>query len=54
MLPIAPLYEEFPIIPIMGVVIGLLVAYLLWDANKSTYEKMCAFIYDDSSTEEQK
>ncbi|QLH74421.1 MAG: cation:proton antiporter [Methanomassiliicoccales archaeon] len=43
-LPFAPIYEELPIIPVAGIVIGGIVAWLLWDANKATYAKMCTVL----------
>ncbi len=40
-LPLATFYQGVPIIAIMGIVVGSIVAYLIWDANKATYEKVC-------------
>ncbi len=40
-LPLASFYEGVPIIAILGIVVGSVVAYLIWDANKATYEKVC-------------
>ena len=40
-LPLATFYQGVPIIAIMGIVVGSVVAYLIWDANKATYEKVC-------------
>ncbi|HSV41835.1 MAG TPA: cation:proton antiporter [Methanomassiliicoccales archaeon] len=43
-LPFGSSYEEFPLIPIVGIIIGILIAYLVWDANKATYQKMCTVL----------
>jgi monovalent cation:H+ antiporter-2, CPA2 family len=40
LLPFAPIYDEIPIIPIAAILVGILVAWLLWDADKSTYKKL--------------
>jgi cbb3-type cytochrome oxidase subunit 3 len=31
---------------VFGVVVGLVIAYLLWDANKSAYDRMCHILSD--------
>jgi hypothetical protein len=46
-LPLAPFYEGVPIVAILGIVVGVVVAYLIWDANKATYEKVCGLLGDD-------
>ena len=43
---IAPQVGEFPLIPVFGVVVGLVISYLLWDANKSVYDRMCNILTD--------
>ncbi|TFG56656.1 MAG: cation:proton antiporter [Methanomassiliicoccus sp.] len=43
-IPIAPHVEEFPLLPVFGIIIGLIVSYLLWDANKSAYDRMCQIL----------
>jgi len=45
-IPIAPQVEEFPLLLVFGVVVGLVIAYLLWDANKSAYDRMCHILSD--------
>lgn len=45
-IPIAPQVEEFPLILVFGVVVGLVISYLLWDANKSAYDRMCHILTD--------
>jgi monovalent cation:H+ antiporter-2, CPA2 family len=51
-LPLAPFYEGVPIIAILGIVVGTVVAYLIWDANKATYEKVCGLLGDEFIKEE--
>jgi monovalent cation:H+ antiporter-2, CPA2 family len=53
-LPLAPFYEGVPIIAILGIVVGIVVAYLIWGANKATYEKVCGLLgesFDQSERE---
>jgi hypothetical protein len=45
-IPIAPQVEDFPLLLVFGVVVGLVIAYLLWDANKSAYDRMCHILSD--------
>jgi hypothetical protein len=45
-IPLASVYEEVPILPVAAVVIGIIITYLIWDANKATYEKMCTVLTD--------
>ncbi len=33
--------EGFPVLLVFGVAVGLVIAYLLWDATKSAYDRMC-------------
>ncbi|MCG7844992.1 MAG: cation:proton antiporter [Methanomassiliicoccales archaeon] len=40
-IPIAPQVEQFPSLLVFGVVVGMIISYLLWDANKSAYDRMC-------------
>lgn len=46
-LPLATFYEGVPIVAILGIVVGVVVAYLIWDANKATYEKVCGLLGDE-------
>ncbi|OPY33292.1 MAG: putative cation:proton antiport protein [Methanomassiliicoccales archaeon PtaU1.Bin124] len=39
-LPITPLYSEFPLVIMIGLPLGIVLAWLLWDANKASYAKM--------------
>lgn len=51
-LPLASFYEGVPIIAVLGVVVGSVVAYLIWDANKATYDKVCNLLgegFDEES-----
>ncbi|MFA5312062.1 MAG: cation:proton antiporter [Methanomassiliicoccales archaeon] len=43
-LPFASEYAEIPVVPIAGGIIAAMVIWLLWDANKSTYKKMCSVL----------
>ena len=45
-IPIAPHVEMFPLLPVFGIIIGLIISYLLWDANKSAYDRMCQILTD--------
>jgi CPA2 family monovalent cation:H+ antiporter-2 len=45
-IPIAPQVEGFPVLLVFGVAVGLVIAYLLWDANKSAYDRMCHILSD--------
>lgn len=45
-IPIAPQVEGFPVLLVFGVGVGLVIAYLLWDANKSAYDRMCHILAD--------
>ncbi|NLX47524.1 MAG: cation:proton antiporter [Euryarchaeota archaeon] len=45
-IPIAPHVEGFPVLLVFGAAVGLLIAYLLWDANKSAYDRMCHILTD--------
>ncbi len=45
-IPIAPQVDQFPLLPVFGIVIGLVIAYLLWDANKSAYDRVCHILTD--------
>jgi CPA2 family monovalent cation:H+ antiporter-2 len=45
-IPIAPQVEGFPVLLVFGVAVGLVIAYLLWDANKSAYDRMCHILTD--------
>lgn len=51
-LPLAPFYEGVPIVAILGIVVGTVVAYLIWDANKATYEKVCGLLGEGFVEEE--
>lgn len=45
-IPIAPQVEGFPVLVVFGVAVGLVISYLLWDANKSAYDRMCRILTD--------
>ena len=53
-LPLASFYEGVPIIAILGIVVGSVVAYLIWDANKATYEKVCNLLGEGFEEEAKK
>ena len=53
-LPLASFYEGVPIIAILGIVVGSVVAYLIWDANKATYEKVCTLLGEGFEEEVEK
>ena len=53
-LPLASFYEGVPIIAILGIVVGSVVAYLIWDANKATYEKVCNLLGENFDDEVEK
>jgi len=44
MLPFSATYEEFPLILVIGIPLGGILAWLLWDANKASYQKMCSVL----------
>jgi CPA2 family monovalent cation:H+ antiporter-2 len=43
-LPFNGYYKDFPMAALAGLLIGTLIAYLIWDINKATYEKMCTVL----------
>ena len=43
-LPFNGYYHDFPMAAVAGLLIGTMIAYLLWDTNKATYEKMCTVL----------
>jgi len=45
-IPIAPQVAGFPVLLVFGIAVGLVIAYLLWDANKSAYDRMCHILAD--------
>jgi CPA2 family monovalent cation:H+ antiporter-2 len=51
-LPLAPFYEGVPIVALLGIVVGTVVAYLIWDANKATYEKVSGLLGEGFVEEE--
>lgn len=36
--------QEYPLVFIVGIPLGLMVAWLFWDANKASYQKMCSVL----------
>jgi CPA2 family monovalent cation:H+ antiporter-2 len=45
-IPIAPQVQDFSLLPVFALVVGAVIAYLLWDANKSAYDRMCHILTD--------
>jgi len=45
-IPIAPQVDGFSTLLIFGTVVGAVIAYLLWDANRSAYDRMCHILTD--------
>ncbi|MCE5297020.1 MAG: cation:proton antiporter [Euryarchaeota archaeon] len=43
-LPFASGYEDIPVVPIAGAIVSVVVVWLIWDANKSTYKKTCSVL----------
>jgi len=43
-LPFSYVYTDIPLVPITGTLVGFVVAWLLWDAEKATYKKMCTVL----------
>ena len=45
-IPIAPQVYGLPVLLIFGAAVGLVIAYLLWDANRSAYDRVCHLLTD--------
>jgi CPA2 family monovalent cation:H+ antiporter-2 len=45
-IPIAPQVQGIPVLLIFGAAVGLVIAYLLWDANRSAYDRVCHLLTD--------
>ena len=45
-IPIAPQVDGLPTLIIFGSVVGVVIAYLVWDANRSAYDRVCHLLTD--------